>query len=78
MSIFDLTKYTAEELESLFDKCEFDQRTRDILILRFGLFGNPMRTLEEVGGRFYLTRERVRQVEARAMATLRDVLTHES
>ncbi len=48
-----------------------DERERNILRLRFGLDQGEARTLEEVGERFDLTRERVRQIEARAMSKLR-------
>ena len=48
-----------------------DERERDILKLRFGLDRGEARTLEEVGLTFDLTRERVRQIEARAMSKLR-------
>lgn len=78
MSDFDLSKYAPADRDALFDKCDFDRRTRDVLVLRFGLDGNPMRTLEEVGDRFHLTRERVRQIEAKAIATLREVMAHDS
>ncbi|MBA3654893.1 MAG: sigma-70 family RNA polymerase sigma factor [Actinobacteria bacterium] len=47
------------------------ERERDILRLRFGLDSGEGRTLEEVGQRFSLTRERIRQIEARAMSKLR-------
>ena len=46
-------------------------REGEILRLRFGLDRGEPRTLEEVGERFNLTRERIRQIEARAMAKLR-------
>ncbi|KJF18908.1 sigma-70 family RNA polymerase sigma factor [Acidithrix ferrooxidans] len=48
-----------------------DDRERDILKLRFGLDRGEPRTLEEVGEHFNLTRERIRQIEARAMSKLR-------
>ena len=48
-----------------------DKREREILSLRFGLDRGEPRTLEEVGEAFKLTRERIRQIEARAMSKLR-------
>ena len=45
-----------------------DEREREILKLRFGLDRGEPRTLEEVGEHFNLTRERIRQIEARAMS----------
>ncbi len=48
-----------------------DEREREILQLRFGLDKGEPRTLEEVGEYFNLTRERIRQIEARAMSKLR-------
>ena len=46
-------------------------REREIISLRYGLIDRKQRTLEEVGRHFNLTRERVRQIEARALAQLR-------
>jgi len=46
-------------------------RERQVLELRFGLKDQHPRTLEETGGRFGLTRERIRQIEAMALAKLR-------
>jgi RNA polymerase sigma factor (sigma-70 family) len=48
-----------------------DDRERTILRLRFGLDRGEPRTLDEVGAHFHLTRERIRQIEARAMSKLR-------
>ncbi|MGH9163972.1 MAG: sigma-70 family RNA polymerase sigma factor [Acidimicrobiales bacterium] len=48
-----------------------DERERQILRFRFGLDRGEARTLEEVGERLHLTRERIRQIEARALCKLR-------
>ncbi len=47
-------------------------REREIISLRYGLSDRQQRTLEEVGRHFNLTRERVRQIESRALAQLRE------
>ncbi|MBI3011833.1 MAG: RNA polymerase sigma factor RpoD [Candidatus Omnitrophica bacterium] len=47
------------------------QRERQVLLLRFGLQDGSPRTLEEVGQMFNVTRERVRQIEAKALRKLR-------
>ena len=57
------------EIEKLLSP--LDERERQILALRFGLDRGEPRTLEEVGEYFNLTRERIRQIEARAMSKLR-------
>jgi len=57
------------EIEKLL--APLDERERQILALRFGLDRGEPRTLEEVGEYFNLTRERIRQIEARAMSKLR-------
>lgn len=46
-------------------------REQEVLILRFGLNDERTRTLEEVGQRFDLTRERIRQIESKALNKLR-------
>ena len=48
-----------------------DEREREILRLRYGLDQGEPRTLEEVGERMHLTRERIRQIESRALCKLR-------
>ncbi len=47
------------------------ERERSVLSLRFGLDGPPALTLEQVGRHFDLTRERIRQIEAKALTKLR-------
>ena len=49
---------------------QLTERERKVLELRFGLGGEDPRTLEEVGRRFGVTRERIRQIEARSLAKL--------
>jgi RNA polymerase primary sigma factor len=51
--------------------CLLDTRERDVIVLRYGLDGGNPRTLSDVGKRFGLTRERIRQIEGRALAKLR-------
>ncbi|HYU39232.1 MAG TPA: sigma-70 family RNA polymerase sigma factor [Acidimicrobiia bacterium] len=63
------TALLPEEIEKLL--APLDERERQILALRFGLDRGEPRTLEEVGEYFNLTRERIRQIEARAMSKLR-------
>ena len=47
------------------------QREQEVLRLRFGLDDGRSRTLEEVGREFRVTRERIRQIEAKALRKLR-------
>jgi RNA polymerase primary sigma factor len=47
------------------------EREKEVLILRFGLLDGVQRTLEEVGRHFKLTRERIRQIEMKALKNLR-------
>ena len=48
-----------------------DERETKVLSLRFGLMGETPKTLEEVGKIFNVTRERIRQIEAKALRKLR-------
>ncbi len=50
---------------------ELNERERKVLLLRFGLEDGRSRTLEEVGNEFNVTRERIRQIEAKALRKLR-------
>ena len=47
------------------------EREQEVLELRFGLIDGTSHTLEEVGKRFNVTRERIRQIEAKALRKLR-------
>ena len=48
------------------------ERERQVIVLRFGLEDGHPRTLEEVGKEFNVTRERIRQIEAKALRKLRN------
>ena len=51
-----------------------DRNEQDIIRLRFGLGKGSEKTLEEVGKEFGVTRERIRQIEARALRNLRNII----
>ncbi len=65
------SEFEREEIFQLFDECVFSERIRDILLLRFGFIDDTSWTLEEIGKRIGVTRERVRQIEKRALKDLR-------
>jgi len=50
---------------------ELNERERQVLLMRFGLADGRIHTLEEVGQHFKVTRERIRQLETKALAKLR-------
>ena len=52
---------------------DLPERERRVLELRFGLVDGVVRTLEEVGKEFKVTRERIRQIEAKALYRLREI-----
>ncbi len=58
-----------EDLESVLST--LSARERDVLRLRYGLDDGRMKTLEEIGQTFNVTRERIRQIEAKALRKLR-------
>jgi RNA polymerase primary sigma factor len=51
---------------------DLNERERDLLRMRFGLDDGQPRTLEEVGRKFGVTRERIRQIETKTLAKLRN------
>ncbi len=58
-----------EEIRSVL--MTLQEREQEVLELRFGLIDGTSHTLEEVGKRFNVTRERIRQIEAKALRKLR-------
>jgi RNA polymerase primary sigma factor len=67
-----LRQLLREQMKDILDS--LSPRERHVLKLRFGLDDGQSLTLEEVGQKFGLTRERVRQIEARALRKLRHPL----
>jgi RNA polymerase primary sigma factor len=65
MISIDLKRQTAHVLRTL------NEREESIIRMRFGLEDGTERTLEEVGQKFQVTRERIRQIEAKALRKLR-------
>ncbi|MDQ3147206.1 MAG: sigma-70 family RNA polymerase sigma factor [Actinomycetota bacterium] len=71
VSPFEATALSLLPMEMRRLLSHLDEREREILKLRYGIDRGEPRTLEEVGQHFALTRERIRQIEARAMSKLR-------
>jgi len=65
-------KTLREDIRELIE--ELDPREAEILTLRFGLDGNKPLTLEQVGKKFKVTRERIRQIQNIALAKLRRLM----
>lgn len=59
-----------KHIDALLD--DLKDRERQVIVLRFGLEDGHPRTLEEVGKEFNVTRERIRQIEAKALRKLRN------
>ncbi|MFM7044659.1 MAG: sigma-70 family RNA polymerase sigma factor, partial [Ilumatobacteraceae bacterium] len=57
---------------------DLSEREQEIMVMRFGLDDKPPRTLEDVGREFGVTRERVRQIEAKTLAKLRHPMRSQS
>jgi RNA polymerase primary sigma factor len=68
LMIVDLSTQVAKALTTLTPK------EQDIIRLRFGIGDDVPRTLEEIGKRYELTRERIRQIEMKALRRLRQPL----
>jgi RNA polymerase primary sigma factor len=65
-------KLLKEQMSEVLD--QLNKREKEVITLRFGLEDGQTRTLEEVGQRFGVTRERIRQGEAKALRKLRHPL----
>jgi RNA polymerase sigma factor (sigma-70 family) len=63
------SKLNLENLRHVLDR--LNDREREIIVMRYGLGGREPATLDEVGRHFNVTRERIRQIEAKALAKMR-------
>ncbi len=68
---YDMTSYSLLREKLLDVLSSLTPRERKVLTLRFGLQDGYSRTLEEVGKQFNVTRERIRQIEAKALRKMR-------
>ena len=67
----DITSFSLLKLKLGDVLCSLTQRERQVLELRFGIGNGNAQTLEEVGQQFRVTRERIRQIEAKALRKMR-------
>lgn len=58
-------------VRKLFEDCNLKEREKEVLMLRFGFNDEKPMTLEEIGKKYNITRERVRQIEAKALKKIR-------
>lgn len=65
------SSFLKEEIDTIFNAGKLTKREEDVLRMRIGLDGNSEKTLEEIGKMYHLTRERIRQIEAKALKKLR-------
>ena len=65
-----------EEVSAFIDEwlLELNEKQREVVEFRFGLHGHEAATLEEVGDRIGVTRERVRQIQVEALRRLRSMM----
>jgi RNA polymerase primary sigma factor len=68
---YDMTALSLLREKLLYVLDGLQEREREVLMLRFGLVDGSERTLEDVGKVFQVTRERIRQIEAKALRRLR-------
>lgn len=61
-----------KQILASFKDANLTPREKDIILLRFGLYDGDCRTLEEVASEFNITRERIRQIEMKALRKLRN------
>ena len=67
---YNIRQIQLEEFRNFLDNCGLKTRELEVIKKRFGFDDNVPRTLEEVGDEFNVTRERIRQIEAKALRKL--------
>lgn len=68
--IFDRTELSVT-MSYIFDKMNFSDHQIDILKMRFGLDDGEPKTLETIGNKYHVTRERIRQIVSRALVLIK-------
>jgi RNA polymerase primary sigma factor len=66
-----MDSYLPNQILELFNKCNLKGQEIDVLICRYGLNNNAKQTLREVGQKYGVTRERIRQIEINAIKKIR-------
>jgi len=72
--ISEATQFNPSEVVNQLFK-DLSSKEQDILHRRFGLFGKPKETLEQIGRQYQITRERIRQIEVTTVKKLRELET---
>ena len=67
-----IKKDLSTRMSELLEKCNLNEKEIDVLSSRYGLNGGDVLTLEELGSKYNVTRERIRQIEARALKKIRN------
>mgnify|MGYP001453053134 CR=1 FL=1 len=68
--MIELDAPTIQRILNLSPDC-LDSRSRQIVEMRYGINGNPKKTLQKIGDMFGVCRERVRQIERKALRKIR-------
>ena len=69
-----VNKRCSEDLDEIL-RSKLSNKEYEIIKMRFGYYNGRVMTLEEVGEKYHVTRERIRQIEAKAIQKLRRGLT---
>lgn len=67
-----ITEDLPSQIQELLRKCNIPPRQIEILMLRYGFYSDAPKTLEEIGKQYGVTRERIRQLEAKTLKKIRE------
>jgi len=68
--MIELDALTIKKILDAFPDC-LDPRAKQIIEMRFGLNGNPKKTLQQIGDIYGVCRERIRQIEKKALRKIK-------
>lgn len=68
--MIELDASVIKQMLDLFPKC-LNKRSKQVIEMRYGLNGNSKKTLQQIGGVFGVCRERIRQIEKKAIRKLK-------